>query len=250
MYRVRSTDLWFNAPGVVAAYQPVAAPDSLAARQNAGNDLRMAGRHTAQPGVLPTHDPRTGWLHTGSDLWLSTGVTVDPANMTVLISLSNSSLVRDGRCIGSSSGNWYLADYFGVPRFANGGAMNGVGNTKTCVLAMSGQVGYFNGLFNVNIPTGPGLVGSGIIYIGRAWYVERYAGNILSVMISSRLLAPAHIWQYSRQMAYCHLNPGWSAWGRRRRYYYAPSAAAGIIWRGVGRNSSPVGGSPGIGRST
>ena len=82
-YRARD-NVWFNAPGVVAAYQPVAAPDSFAARQNVGNDQRMAGRHTAAPGVAPTWVSATGWTFNGTDQYLATGV-IPGSNSSILV---------------------------------------------------------------------------------------------------------------------------------------------------------------------
>jgi hypothetical protein len=94
------------------------------------------------------------------------------------------------------------------------------------VLAYAGKATYRNGLSDgtisgaANTNTKTLLLGC---YNGPAGY---FTGKIQTVVIASRTLSPAEMWLASRQVAYCEQNPDWNAWARRRRYFYAPSAAA------------------------
>jgi hypothetical protein len=57
------------------------------------------------------------------------------------------------------------------------------------------------------------------------------AGNIQALAVYARTLSPAEVWTASRQMQYCDVNDEWSAWARRRQWYYGPQvvAAAGRV---------------------
>lgn len=258
MTRVRSTDVWFNAPGIQAAYQPIAAPDPFAARQNVGNDGRMAGRNVAMPGVAPTWSSATGWQFDGTTQYLNTAV-IPQKNTSALVAFKNAqadtSYLTFFGAYGNAGVRFTIGNRAGItgPYFTYGNAEYGgtYQNHVNGVAGLSAGWCYFDGRLIAAIGTWSGAA-TLAIYIGAynppAWlYVPSSIQR--AVMISQNCLTPAHMAQYSRQMAYCHVNPDWSAWGRRRQYYYAPSAAAAALWRGVGRNSSPVGGSLGIGRT-
>lgn len=233
MYRLRSTDVFWNAPGIVACYQPISAPDSLAARQNVGNDLRMAGRHTAQPGVLPTHDPRTGWRFVAaSSQYLNTGAAPS-AGWSMLLRYSGLPGIGSGVLMGTRGDPrmYFYPAAAGQLQFAYGNNQYLHSASPTsAVLGLTANLAYLDGGY---LGAGAGTWSGGPpkqIAIGG---LQRETGvvdlfvttNIQAVAISAITLTPAHVAQYSRQMAYCHVNPDWSAWGRRRRYYYAPSAA-------------------------
>ena len=75
MYRPKSNAVWFNLPGIVAAYQPVACPGGpLLARINVSNEQRTPGRYAAVPVVAPGFDPGYGWDFNGSTQVLATGI--------------------------------------------------------------------------------------------------------------------------------------------------------------------------------
>lgn len=241
MTRVRSTDLWFNAPGIVAAYQPIAAPDSLAARQNVGNDARMAGLHTAMPGTLPTWSGATGWAFLAANSqYLTTGIT-PTASWTVILRASGVAMSEEMWAFGNyvwvgwgiqlNTNNrtiYYNGDFREVSAVRTGG-----------VWAMAGGQGYYNGAADGTPFSATATPGE--IYIGDISGVyRRYQTAIYQTFAIFRVtLSLAHVAQYSRQMAYCHVNTDWSAWGRRRRYYYAPSVAVAAGTVGIyGRRGS------------
>lgn len=239
MYRVRSTDVWYNAPGVVAAYQPVAAPDSLAARQNVSNDARMAGRYMAVPGVLPTHNPQVGWMFNGSTQYLTTGI-VPASGYSMLVKFSDMG-TDNGWLVGAYNGSGNNRFSIGNP---NGSSQIEYGSGKTVnvvygatvasgVLGVAGQQGYRDGSASgAAIGAWTGAVTEALAINGLAGFqTATLAVKIQAVVISAIAFTPAHVAQYSRQMAYTHVNHDWSAWGRRRRYYYAPSSILAAMRR-------------------
>lgn len=238
MYRPRSTDVWYNAPGVVAAYQPVAAPDAFAARQNVSNNARLAGRNTAMPGVAPTWSGASGWgFSATSSTYLTTGLYVTASTWSAIVRVSNATSGTwpfgcDGAANTSGSQRWGMLPYnIGTDmRFCNCGSILGLANTsQSGVFAFANRSYYLNGArLGTNIPSG--TVPTVAITIGAlnrsAAPVAYFTGYVQAFLVPTVTLSDAHVAQYSRQMAYCHANPEWSAWGRRRRYYYAPSEAA------------------------
>lgn len=257
MYRVRSTDVWYNMPGVVAAYQPIAAPNPLAARQNVCNNMRLAGRHTAAAGVLPTWSGATGWTFTGSE-YLRSGVLAT-ASSSAFVCISNWA----GFSVAPFGGNDVVSGQsFRLSVSQSGGNVLWVnrnaqfetvtaGMVKSSVWGLSGLSCYFDGGIRFTISSGL-TVTTQELYVGAnqngGSANSYYVGRILAVVFHSATLSHAHCVALSQQMRYCHVNPDWSAWGRRRRYFYAPAPAAAALaaWRGVGRKSSPVGGSIGV----
>lgn len=258
MHRVRSTDVWYNMPGVVAAYQPVAAPGPLLARQNVSNEQRTPGLYMATPGVAPAHDSRAGWTFNGSSTYLSCGVVPFSERSTVIIHVDR--LTNNGMPFGTTSTSGQIIGMrpywpaFHVHVYYNFGTQQNAPSPEkaTGVFTISGADCYFDGAPDGTIPSPTAWSANQAMLIGAqmssAGFAQNFvAGNVRSVMFSTIKMSLAAIWLCSRQMAYCHVNPDWSAWGRRRRYYYAPSQAAALAaWRGVGRNSSPVGGSIGV----
>lgn len=227
----RDPALWFNLPGVVGAYQPVAAPGPLLACYNqahGGSNL-----HQAVGGVAPTWAAPTGWtFNDATEQYLKTGI-VPAASYSMLIQFS--SMTSDGVLIGSRDWNTGQMYYIEVAswggRFFNGATTTLWDSAYTeGVKALAGRAAYTNGVMVGTSPdTDPAPAFE--IYIGAQDSNDtvQYAVSaiIQAVAIYSRTLSPAEVWQASRQMAYCHVNPEWSAWGRRRRYYYAPAAPAG-----------------------
>lgn len=237
MYRVRSTDVWYNAPGVVAAYQPIAAPGPLLARYNVGNDARMAGQYTAQPGVLPAWSGTTGWgSKIAANWYLSTGLTAATNTTWTYLCCFSAAESTSGNAFGLYGGAgdkrlqldvWSSGS--SALDFGNGNLLKaGATSNGTHVGGFAGNAAYQNGKILGTILSGALHVDT--LFVGAVnssgspdFYLS--IGYIQAFAIASITLSPAHVAQYSRQMAYCHVNPDWSAWGRRRRYYYAPSAA-------------------------
>lgn len=234
MTRVRSTDLWYNAPGIVAAYQPVAAPDPFAARQNVSNDARQASVYAAANGVAPAWSSRTGWTGNGTTQYLTTGIT--PSSGWSMVVRVDGVTLSNARCAAGSSA-------VGDTRFMihpthsgfGGGVLYGQGfytsvtpGVSAGVLAISGQRGYRNGVAETGTIGSWSGTGNPIFLLARnsGSPGEYLPGSLVAALIVRRSLSATEVWQYSRQMAYCNVNPDWSAWGRRRRYYYAPSEAA------------------------
>lgn len=231
-YRPRSTDVWFNAPGVVAAYQPVAAPNSLLARVNQENGGRLAGKHTATIGVAPNWLSALGFVFTGSE-YLVTNVAGNASTPTVLVQFTASNVALAG-LVGAST-NWGLQhDFYGGRRYINGGSYYLAGGYVLAGnMAFSGATAYLNGIYDAAIPTGS-YNNNNLIHIGSDSTGVFLTGTIRAIVFASVVWSASQVAAYSRQMAYCHVNPDWSAWGRRRRYYYAPSAAAGLAFSPVG----------------
>lgn len=227
-YRVRSTDVWYNAPGVVAAYQPIAAPGPLVARYNqahGGSNLHKA----TGTGAAPAWGGGVGWRFSGAEFLVT---TIFPAsNWSLIVQFANAASDNGDHCVFGcwSSGQQSFAvwqDSGGLSYYMN---PNFVSTTRITAgsLAIAGQVGYKHGKFDTNLTGTTGQVNVPVaIGAGSAAGGQKFKGDWCAGMISSVSLSAAHIAQYSRQMAYCHVNPEWSAWGRRRRYYYAPSEAA------------------------
>jgi len=263
MHRVRSTDVWFNAPGVVAAYQPIAAPDPLAARQNVGSNGRMAGRHTAQPGVLPTHDPRTGWVYTGSQYLNTALVPVMDTKWSMLVRFdyaSGGTYPTVAGCRQSAVGgveDFVISADDGPTGTANISiARNGKGNTGYSfsprvegVVGFAGLTAYHNGVASGAVSsaactnTQPIFIGTMNNQGSPQYY---FIGTIQAFLVVSRTLSVTEAWAASRQMAYCHVNPDWNAWGRRRQYFYAPAQAAGFLAAWAAHSNSQIGTGTGI----
>ena len=237
MYRVRSTGLWYNAPGVVAAYQPIAAPDAFAARQNVGNDGRMAERHMATAVGSPAFASATGWSGFSAANYFSTGV-IPAAGYSMIVQFaggSGTAWSEVAGSLGSGTTRFRIHAKFVNNPAARGYSFAGVSqqggaSVNSGVMAITPGQGFFNGLPD-HTPFSPSWSGTAAdIFIGTyngngTASNAFWTGAIGSCVIYACKLSASAIWQYSRQMAYCHVNPDWSAWGRRRRYYYAPSAA-------------------------
>ena len=226
--------LWFNMPCVIAAYQPVAAPDALSARQN----MALGGRgwYAAAPGTAPTWGSNTGWIFNGSSQYLTTGV--NPASyysMIVRFANTTNNQFVCGRRVSALSNEFSLLpnsatatrEYrFGTYRIQKTAITSGV-------MAICGD-GVFDGFYdgvseggfaattlsnNITINIG------GINNNGTPTY---FAGNVLALSIYARALLPAEVWLASRQMAYCESNPAWSVWAPARRWFFVPPPPAAV----------------------
>ena len=229
--------LWFNLAGVVAAYQPVAAPGPLLARYNqahGGNNL-----YKAVDGVAPTWTGHSGWTFNGTTQYLESGIA--SAFNAGRLRYDRALLVRWSgatfpnvlhRAIGA---HYSAAEGIGLGKYYENAFTNGsVAGSGTPAAAAVYAVnydgeGYIDGIYQATATTdtsggtnAPMVIGASNSSGGVNFF---FNGNILAALIIERVLSAAEVWQASRQMAYCHANPDWSAWGRRRRYYYAPPEA-------------------------
>lgn len=235
----RDPALWFNLPGVVAAYQPVAAPGPLLARYNQAHG--GSNRYKAVDGTVPTWAAHTGWTFVGaSSQYLETGVVVgNNRNWSMFVRFSGitptiNSVFCGAIMIAGGNPRFTLGlEGAGFPRLYGNGGYLGTGTQEAAaVMGMAGTTAYWNGVAESgSISTEAGDISIGID-IGRrrrsdGGHDQYYNGEMQALVISETKFSPAEAWQASRQMAYCHVNPEWSAWGRRRRYYYAPAAAGG-----------------------
>lgn len=252
MYRPRSNDVWLNIPGVVAAYQPVAAPGPLLARYNQANG--GSNLYRATDGVAPTWSPLTGWTLNGSSQYLGTGIIPLASPGSILVAFSDGSTGVDNYTILGAL-DW--SGKFSLIQVTNTGASMGSYNggsgaafnnpiLATGVYGVSNKTAYRNGVAEGNaIPAGTGMPAYEY-YIGALNIAgaagQFWSGKIKAALIAGTPLSASEMWHASRQMAYCHVNPEWSAWGRRRRYYYAPSAAGGFQAAWAARQNRLIGG--------
>ena len=219
--------LWYAMSGCVAAYQPVACPGgALLARSNVAHG--GTGRYPAVVGAAPGWSPARGWIFSGAEYLTtaghgSSGYDVTP--WTMMIQFANASLspTVNGLC----GINYFdMASKYYVKRwYQNGATIEVPGALTTGNMAIAGQWPYLNGVVDSATPFTAGWQAPNPIWIGRS---EHAFGTFdaCAFLLVNRVLSPAEVFSAARQMAYCHINPDWSAWGRRRRYYYAPSEAA------------------------
>lgn len=221
----KSSDTWFNLPSVVAAYQPISAPDPISARQNVSSNFARLGQYTAIPGVAPTFSPATGWIFAGTQ-YLTTNI-LPTASWSALIRLSNVTNADTWSFGNYASSGWgiqprnanqtiyYNGSFFTVPIIR----LNGV-------WGLIGSRGYYNGISETTALSGasPNLA----IFLGdiSGIYRRYFVGNMLAFAIYSRTLSAVEVWQASYQMRYADQNPDWSAWGRRRKWFIVSAGTA------------------------
>ncbi len=230
------SSLWWNLPGVVAAYQPVRAPGPLLARYN----MRAGGTNAyrAEPGVLPTWGAATGWTFDGTTQYLRVAMT-PRADWSLLMRFSNFSggaTSAQGLCGGVGNDDittmLYLnPNYNNSAHVYNNMSRRTAGDTLIVspaltggVLAVAGARGYLNGVAEGNVTQvahrDTPYIAIGAVYLvnwGVAWFVP---ASIQACAIFARTLSAAEVWAVTRQMAYCDVNPDWSVWARQRQWYY------------------------------
>jgi hypothetical protein len=226
-YGLLDPTLWYNLPGVVAAYQPVMVPDPIRARYNVGLNHALEGSFTATPGVAPTWNSRTGWSFDGTQ-WLDS---------QVIPTISHSLLVRYTNAIATATYCVACALYeeatkrFGVypieltakVYYGNGNYIEISPQLTSGVLGIAGRYGYRNGLLDTS-SIGTGGPFSIPLYFGAlnlSGTAYSYKLNIQSLAIYSRTLSASEVWLASQQMAYCDQNPAWSAWTWKTRTFYS-----------------------------
>lgn len=226
--------LWWNLPDIIAAYQPVRAPDSLSARHNMarGGD----SRYRAEPGVLPTWSGAVGWTFVPNQQLLTNLRPVDDGTWSMIVSCTLSAANPNWAIVMGTYGTRSFAiqanDSPKMAQMYNGGSWNLFGTpayTTSGVFGFAGLSGYYNGVFFATTTLGTPSTFTNYIAFGSG-YNDRYTNVLIkSALIANRTLTAAEMFSASRQMAYCHVNPDWSAWGRRRQYYFAPTAAATVF---------------------
>lgn len=241
--------LWFNVPGIVGAYQPVVAPNPNICRYNqaqGGSNL-----YRARDGVAPAWEAASGWTFTAaSSQQLLTGII--PANNQTWSGLGAMAISAGTAGVYAIPfGLYYYTTgplLFGIMTgyqianisyFLNGGQLNFATGKSTGVFGVAGVTGYVNGIAVAGVtPTGPGAFIQIAIGSGNG---TRYCNVIIrAVAIYNRTLSNGEVWIVSQQMAYCQINPEWSAWGRRRQWYYVKAPVTG--WRGPVVGSRVIGG--------
>jgi len=251
-YRLASNAVWHSLPGVVSAYQPVGAPDAIAARQNIGWWHRMLGTYTASLGVAPTWAARTGWGLNGTTQYLNTAIIPPSNSWTMIVNYSGAS-GTSYRCLCGTRASTVIVGSFelwyddGTPQslYGNAGFLGTAKLTTLGTLGFAGKTGYKNGIPDGTLPAGA-LAATHSIYLGcthnhtlgAAFY---FLGTIRAHAIYNRTLTPAEMWLASMQMAYCEQNSQWNAWAAQRRYWIAPATTA-LRWPVIG--SGIVGGQP------
>lgn len=230
--------LWFNLPGVVAAYQPVGAPGPTLACYNQA----MGGRnlYKAIDGVAPTWSSRSGWVFNGSTQYLATGVVPDDVG-TLVIKFIDATLSGDYVIIGSrvsGSTGMFIQNSNSASRVYINGAFKVItgGKIAAGIMAVAYNQGYLNGLPDGTTFSVTPYAITHDIYIGclnnAGSPIIYRAAKVQTVAYYNRTLSAAEVWSVSRQMAYCDVNPDWSAWGRRRKWFYAPEQPAVDLYVG------------------
>lgn len=233
--------VWYDLPGVVAAYQFVGSPTITHAYRNV-NTVR-ASINALTAGVAPSHS-YLGLYFNGSTQYLDTGL------------LANWNEGR-GRYDTSIIVRWAFASYpninhravgahydpnqaFGAGKYYNGAAFNaqasGLGSTlATATIGVDASGAYYwNGAYIATAATASQgnstqtlLIGASNNNAGAADHF--WSGYIQAVLIANRYMTSGEFMMASHQMAFCEHNPAWNAWAPKRRYYY------GALQAGAGR---------------
>lgn len=218
--------LWFNLPGVLAAWQSAMAPNSAMARYNQANG--GTNLYRAADGVAPTWTPRTGWTFDAATQWLDSGIV--PGNgWTFMARFTNDGGVNRvpmgcrSATAGGSGVVFWATDGDAAFRAYDYGTRQNEGPAVTSgIMAMAGPQPYLNGVAEPNPILGTTAT-THTLYLGannnNGTAAAFLAGNLYAVAIWSRALSAAEVYLAYRQMAYCGVNPDWSAWGVRRRWF-------------------------------
>lgn len=223
----------------VAAWQPLYAPSF----QDSLWNFRSA---FATVGAAPTFNPATGWTCNGTTV-LNTGLFQSATYWTMLCRFSGAD---DGYLFGAYNNDNQMTGVRPNPLytpivFANASSYK-IGGSKHPhgVIGLANRDLYINGA-KIDTCNAVSLMPALQIAIGRMnGFAVGVSGNIQTFVIYDTILTPAQIWQRYHMMMHLE-NPDWNAWAPARQWFFAPSAAA-ALWAGVGRNSSPVGGSLGV----
>ena len=233
----RDTSLWWNMAGIVAAYQPIAAPGPRMARYNQA--MGGTNAYRADDGTPPTWAAATGWSFAlVSSQYLTTGITIPDTTYSAIARFSDVTVapgVNEGYLIGSFL---HLDAYWGIAPVGFAGDNNVTyawgkfvaiaPKLATGVLALAGLQPYRNGIAEASTVPSGGTTSGKALYIGAVNGSAGYylTGKIQALAIYARTLSPAEVMAVSRQMAYCERNPEWNVWDRRRTWYLPVLAMA------------------------
>lgn len=210
MVRSRRPLTWWRLPGVVASFQPIAAPDGLRARYNRTSN---GTTYTVTPNAAtPIWTPWGGWYFTFAEDW-STGVAAGNGYSMLVRAVPASS----GRNTAGSTTFWIRHQAGYVEAVGSNYVGAAVSGTPS-VLGIAGPRLHNAGVEILSTLNGTGI--SGTIYIGSDGSSTRFIGTIQAALIAKRTLQPAEVALASHQMAYCEFNPAWNAWAPERRYFY------------------------------
>lgn len=217
---------WWNLPGAVAAYQPVKAISPKMALYNmacGGN-----GKYSQSASVAPAWTEHTGWTFPGT-AYLRSYIPVRDTWSLFVCSHQITSV--DGYLFSSMNASEEIAITVGAltgniwARIGNGSWRTfsvGVGTTLH-TFAVSNGLLYLDGNY-VTTTTASKSVTATRNSFGSNWPgygpYNLFNGTIKAAAIYDRAVSAAEAYTVSRQMAYCNVNPDWSVWGRRRRWYY------------------------------
>lgn len=229
-----ASNVWFNLPGIVAAYQPIAAPERIGARQNVGQG--RLGSYTAKPGTAPTWDAATGWQFNNSNMYLDTGIKPPNTGLWSAIVRFAGGGAADEECV--------FGLYDGDPRSFNiysriSAAANSIyyrnGNSSSAlapylaagILGFAGNLAFRNGSQEAGTIGAPSGNITHTILLGacnQSTIKHWFSGSIQAFAVYSRTLTTVEMWQITQQMKYCEQNADWNAWARRRNYWIVPAA--------------------------
>lgn len=182
-------------------------------------------------GTMPTWNLFDGWRFDSNDDALTVGIKAR-STWSAILRYSNST-ADYGEChFWSSSftspvfdlGGRYTATIL-IYRYGDKYSLQTVSDSSAGIQAMAANVCYWNG---VQVSTVTGATFSADSYGNMGFKTNRTGTRVYiqAAALYARTLTPAEVWAASRQMQYCDVNPDWSAWGRRRRWFYAAATAA------------------------
>jgi hypothetical protein len=231
-YRGASQLRPWELPGVVAYYQPALAPSYVHSKQNMATG--RLGVYTAVEGVAPTWSAATGWGFTQTQ-YLDTGIIPTPST-TLLVRFSDASTAASNAVVaGSNSGRFFI-----IPCYNTVGTYFVWGNssltlaapdyTTSGVLGLASSNAYRNGVF-LGVANGlPGWTSAYSLYIGARNVGGSagllFLGKIQALLMASRPLTPAEVWQASTQMAHLEIAEN-NVWTPRRAWFIPASVATG-----------------------
>lgn len=238
-YVRQDSALWYNLAGVVAAYQPVRAPGPLMARYNQARGGENKYR-AEEPTGLPTWSAAIGWKfnNTAPIKHYTTSLIVS-SGWSMFVRFSGESAADVGVLAGSFDGaalRFYVAGAYsgisGKNLYANGGIKFDGSSSLSGVIGIAGQQGYLNGVADGTALNAWNGTNTRTFYIGclnqSGTATDATNGYIQSLAVYARVLSKYEILSVSRQMQYCDVNPDWSAWGRRRQWFYLAATASGV----------------------
>lgn len=188
---------WYLAGGVVpiAAYQPKGASSLASSYINIANP----GTYNAAPGAEPDWNTTDGWIGTGSNKYLTTGIVANTGTWSFIVRFSDAPSVDNP--IGSLTTNkkWSY-----TPNYGGSSVRAYINNTETIVrgslmtdgvFCLSGGKAYIDGIF---IQDCAGVaVDSDDIYLLAANLddapTRQFGGKIQAIAIYNSTLTPAQV---------------------------------------------------------